>query len=279
MDLLGLETFCAVVDEGGVLAASRTLHTVQSNVTTRIKRLEEELGAKVFFRKGRGLSLTPAGRVLLDYARKMLQLERQAVQAVKQLADEAGEVRIGTMESFAAVRLPDLLLRLRQQCPKVETRIQTDTSESLIRKVLSHELDCAYIGGSFEHDDLICTEVATEQLVLVKSKTLHCMNTLIVFREGCAYRERAHRWQRTYGTSFDLMEMGTLEGILGCVAFGLGVTLMPVSVVEKSQHREQLIYEEIDQQFACIPTLLIRHKRLSRLLGVEVLRQPLGVLN
>ena len=51
MDILGLLTFTAVVDEGGVLAASKVLHTVQSNVTTRIKRLEEEVGADLFYRK------------------------------------------------------------------------------------------------------------------------------------------------------------------------------------------------------------------------------------
>ena len=72
MELVALRTFQAVVEEGGILAASRKLNTVQSNVTGRIRRLEEELGAELFFRKGRGLELAPSGKVLLDYARRKL---------------------------------------------------------------------------------------------------------------------------------------------------------------------------------------------------------------
>ena len=68
MELIALRTFQAVVEEGGILAASRKLNTVQSNVTSRIRRLEEELGAELFFRKGRGLELAPPGRVQIGRA-------------------------------------------------------------------------------------------------------------------------------------------------------------------------------------------------------------------
>ena len=63
MELQSLRTFQTVVEEGGILSASRKLNTVQSNVTTRIKRLEKEVGAALFYRKGRGLQLAPSGRV------------------------------------------------------------------------------------------------------------------------------------------------------------------------------------------------------------------------
>ncbi|SIS54187.1 LysR family transcriptional regulator [Neptunomonas antarctica] len=273
MELLGLATFRAVVDEGGVLAASKILHTVQSNVTTRIKRLEEEVGADLFVRSGRSLSLTPAGRVLLKYARQMLQLERQARLAVKQVMDQGGEVRIGTMESFAAIRLPYMLLRLHQACPSIEVKVQTDTSHALIQAVLKHELDCAFIGGPFDHPDLVTQAVAYEELVAVKSKVIQRSDTLIVFREGCTYRERALQWQRQHVSQFDVMEMGTLEGILGCVAFGLGVTLMPRSVIEQSQYRDRLVCVELVSELAIIPTLLIRHKNLPILPGMDVLAE------
>ena len=84
MEILALKTFLAVVEEGGILSASKKLNTVQSNVTSRIHRLEEELSVDLFFRKGRGLELAPAGRVLVEYAQKMLYLEKQACNAVSQ---------------------------------------------------------------------------------------------------------------------------------------------------------------------------------------------------
>ena len=105
MELVALRTFQAVVEEGGILAASRKLNTVQSNVTGRIRRLEEELGTDLFFRKGRGLELAPSGRVLLDYARRMLLLERQTSAAVRLVGESVGELRIGAMETFAALHL------------------------------------------------------------------------------------------------------------------------------------------------------------------------------
>ncbi|WP_341647996.1 LysR family transcriptional regulator [Thauera humireducens] len=132
MELLALRTFEAVVDEGGILAASRKLNTVQSNVTARIRRLEEELGTELFFRSGRGVELAPAGRVLLDYARRMLNLERQTVAAVRHAGDEAGELRIGSMETFAALHLPSALSELRATHPALELRVRADTSATLV---------------------------------------------------------------------------------------------------------------------------------------------------
>ena len=83
MELISLKTFKTVAEHGGVLAASKLLHTVQSNITARIKRLEEELDTALFYRKGRKLELTPAGTTLLEYANKLIQLEQQAGIAVR----------------------------------------------------------------------------------------------------------------------------------------------------------------------------------------------------
>lgn len=154
MELLALKTFHAVVETGGILAASRRLNTVQSNVTTRIRRLEEELGSELFFRRGRGLELAPAGRVLLECAARMLQLEKQTCAAVRQVGQNSGEVRIGTMETFAAVHLAEALKRLRAEHPGLELKVYTKTSARLIEQVAAHKLDCAFVGGEVEHPDL-----------------------------------------------------------------------------------------------------------------------------
>ena len=115
MELVALRTFQSVVEEGGILAASKKLNTVQSNVTGRISKMEEELGTELFLRKGRGLELAPSGRVLLDYARRMLQLEQQTTAAVRQVGESSGELRIGAMETFAALHLPTALKAVRRE--------------------------------------------------------------------------------------------------------------------------------------------------------------------
>lgn len=260
MELVALRTFQAVVEEGGILAASRKLNTVQSNVTSRIRRLEEELGAELFFRKGRGLELAPSGRVLLDYARRMLALERETSTAVKQAGEAAGELRIGAMETFAALHLPNALKTVCAAHPRVELRVFTDTSARLIERVLAHKLDCAFVAGPVIHPELDFDELVVEELVQVHARGADPVRQpLILFREGCAYRSRALAWQRAIGHALaDVMEFGTLEGILGCVAVGLGWTLMPRRVVEQSPHATELVVEAVPAEIGRVPTGMVR---------------------
>lgn len=259
MELVALRTFQAVVEEGGILAASRKLNTVQSNVTGRIRRLEEELGTELFFRKGRGIELAPSGRVLLDYARRMLLLERQTSAAVRQVGESVGELRIGAMETFAALHLPTALKAVRQAHPRIELRVSTDTSAALMDKVLAHKLDCAFIAGPVVHPDLEFSELVVEELVQVCALGASpVLQPLILFREGCAYRTRALAWQRATGhAAADAMEFGTLEGILGCVAVGLGWTLMPRRVIEQSPHGADLVMQTVPDDIGRVPTGMI----------------------
>ncbi len=260
MELLALKTFQAVVEEGGILAASRRLNTVQSNVTGRIRRLEEELGTDLFFRKGRNLELAPSGKVLLDYTRRMLMLERQTAAAVRQVGENVGELRIGAMETFAALHLPRALKAVRSQHPGMELRVSTDTSAALADKVIHHKLDCAFIAGPVNHPELIFEQLVVEELVLVHAAGVDPVNLpLILFREGCAYRARALSWQRMQGHAVaDAMEFGTLEGILGCVSVGLGWTLMPRRVVEQSLHAADLVQHDVPPEISQVPTGMIR---------------------
>jgi len=272
MELLSLKTFKAVVDHGGVQAASKALHTVQSNVTARIKRLEEELGSPLFYRKGRGLELTPAGNTLLEYAAQLLQLEQQAGMAVKQVGEATGEIRIGSMESFAAARLPGLLQALRKSHPNLMPKVTTETSGALVQKVLDYKLDCAFVGGPVEHPDLICKEVLVEELVLASAKNIEVPDTLIMFRSGCAYRDIALSWLRDAGrVDTQVLDMGTQEGILGCVAVGLGFTLLPRKVAEDSRYVNDLNLEILDDHYSKVPTLMITHKGAMVMTGLETL--------
>src|SRR5687768_13056689 len=101
MDFTSLQIFKAVVDEGGIIAAARKLHRVQSSVTVRIKQLEDALGVALFIRQKRRLIMSPAGETFLGYVEQLLRLSEQARQAV--LGDvPRGVMRLGTLESTAA---------------------------------------------------------------------------------------------------------------------------------------------------------------------------------
>lgn len=272
MELVALRTFKTVVDEGGVLAAARKLNTVQSNVTSRIRRLEEELGTELFIRQGRGLALAPPGRVLLEYAEKLLHLERQTSAAVRQVGDGTGELRIGSMETFAALHLPHALKELRRRHPGIELRIATDTSAALADKLLCHKLDCAFVAGPVDHPDLHVEPMLEEELVQLRAREPAPHQPLILFREGCAYRARALEWQRRIGQPVsDVMELGTLDGILGCVSVGLGWSLLPRRVVEQSVHAASLEIRAVPAAFGRVPTLMARHREAAPLAAMHTL--------
>lgn len=275
MELLTLKTFIAVVEEGGILAASRKLNTVQSNVTTRIRRLEEELNSALFFRRGRGLELSPSGKVLLDYAQRMMTLEAQAENAMRMVGQSVGALRIGSMETFAAVRLPPALKQLRTMHSGLDLSVETSTSSELLEKVLAFKLDCAFVGGAVEHKELKSEQILVEELVLIRSKSHpDAKNTLILFREGCAYRAKALNWRRECGQQIgDIMELGTLEGILGCVAVGLGCTLMPRAVALHSRYAEDLKIETLPAHLALIPTVMVSHRDTPPLACLNTLAQ------
>jgi DNA-binding transcriptional LysR family regulator len=260
MELLTLRTFLTVVEEGGVLAASRKLNTVQSNVTSRVQRLEEELGVELFFRTGRGLELTPSGRVLLDYARRLLLLEQQTVSAIRLAGENVGDLRIGTTETFAFMYLPTALLALRKKHPALGLRIHTDTGSALVEKVLAHNIDCALTSGPVSHPDLVFDELVVEDLVQVSAtKSDPVQLPAILFRDGCAYRARALAWQRAIGhATADIMEFGTLDGILGCVSAGLGWTLLPQRVIERSPYSASLTTKPIPADIGRVPTGIVR---------------------
>lgn len=124
MDLSALNIFRAVVRENGVTRAAAKLNRVQSNVTTRIRQLEETLGTDLFIRDGRRLVLTPAGETLLPYAERLLALAEEARHAVSENRPQ-GRLRLGTMESTAASRLPRVLAAYHQRWPQVTLELTT----------------------------------------------------------------------------------------------------------------------------------------------------------
>jgi len=264
MDLIALKTFKTVVEEGSMLLAAKKLHTVQSNITTRIKKLEESLATQLFFRDGKNIQVTPSGRSLLGYANQILQLEQQAISNVAAVGSSAGEIKLGAMEVFASFRLFEPLKQIRAAFPEVKFNIATETSSELVNKVLTHQLDAAFVGGTLNHAELNIKEVVIEELVLVKASeaTNTSQHSMIVFKQGCAYRASALNWLTESGNqNIEIMELNTLDGILGCVALGLGMTIMPLSLITHSRHYSQLQYEKLPKHIAYIPTQLITHKK------------------
>ena len=260
MELTSLRVAVAVAEVGSFSRAAKSLHYVQSNITAHIKKLESELGVVLFERQARGMVPTAAGQMLVSYARQLLQLENQARDAVRDSGGARGRLRIGSMETTMAVRLPPVLKALHQRYPEADIVIHTGRSEQLIEQLLNYELDCAFVGGQLAHPDLQVSETFPEELVLLtpSNADTRAASTLLVFREGCHYRRMAEQWIRETGClPFKTMEYGALEGIIGCVDAGLGCTLLPRSVVENRQFGGDYIITEVPEHLARATTQLV----------------------
>jgi DNA-binding transcriptional LysR family regulator len=268
MEMRQLKIFCAVAEHGSFTAAAESVHTVQSNVTMRVKELEAELGQPLFIRRKSGVVLTPAGQTFLSYARRILQLTDESRNALLDTATPGGTLRLGSMETTAAIRLPQVLAKYRERYPQVQISLLTGTTAELIKAVENHRLDGAFVGGLHQNPLLAQDEVFREELVLVSSCEFDSLDdliqvmpqqTVLVFRTGCFYRSTLEHWFYQVGlVPNQVMELGTLDGILSCVAAGMGVTLLPKAVAQSYESRQAIRYHGLPREFANVKTALIR---------------------
>jgi DNA-binding transcriptional LysR family regulator len=176
------------------------------------------------------------------------------------------------METTAAVRLPSVLARYHAAYPSVQLALRTGPTASLVAAVLDGELEAAFVAGPIDHPDLAVETAFEEELVLVTSDcwtslaalragTPESGPTALSFRTGCSYRQRLDQALAALGWPCPMrLEFGTLDGILGCVSGGMGVTLLPRAVVERSGWTASVRAHTLDKVHRDIKTLLIRRR-------------------
>lgn len=239
LDLDSLEIFRTVVQEGGIIRAAGKLGRVQSNVTTRIKQLEQRLGHALFRRQGRSIVLSPEGELLLSYTQRLFRLADEAESRLKQGAP-MGVLRIGALESTAGSRLAPILSRYHRLHPGVVVELATGTTGALVRRVASFELEAAFVSEPFTAPGLSSLKVFDEELVLVTARDLPAVRraadlaglTLIAFAHGCSYRKRLEDW---LGASAVMpartLEFASYQAMIACVAAGTGFAVVPRSLL------------------------------------------------
>jgi DNA-binding transcriptional LysR family regulator len=272
MELSDFLTFSAVARTGGITRAAAELNTVQSNVTQRIKAMEAEIGTALFERRSRGMTLTGAGRRLLPYAQQMAALSREAVLAARDDGVPKGPLAIGSMETTAAVRLPSLLAEFHRRFPAVRLSLRTAPTADLVAAVLDGSLDGAFVAGPIDHAELSAVTAFREELVLVTARrwsnlaalragTPESGPTALVFRSGCTYRQRLEQLFSEFGwPSAARFELGTLDGMIGCVAADMGVTLLPRAVAGRSDLSDSITLHTLKPARSRVDTLFIQRR-------------------
>lgn len=251
MTIIQLETFLKIAELKSFSLTANDLGYAQSTVTMQIKQLEEELGTELFNRLGKTISLTPSGERLVDYAKKLLQIEREIYMEVPDSEEPSGILKIGVSESLCYNRCPQILMKYTKAFPKVDIRLQFISHDSFPELLKKGELDIVYtLNPLIEDENLSLLYKHSETLgfyvnpnhELAKKKKVREENlvgeSLLLTSHSCSFRNMLLTDFSRKGIEPKIALETTSKGILKQFAIsGLGIAFMPdMTVIEEVEN-------------------------------------------
>lgn len=272
MNVNDLRLFQAVAAHGSFTKAAEVMFTVQSNVTARIKALEEEFGSQLLARTSRKVTLTDAGEKLIYYSKQITHLVEEAKKELSTQDQVIGQLTIGCIETTLALRVPGMITTFSETYPDVEIEFKSDNSPNLIHDVLHHRLDAAFVSAPIDAPELEQHFVSKDKLVLVTAantdlKTALAAKTVrtVVFDQGCSYRARLESWFSSKGISrYKCTVVNTMEGIVNFVEAGVGMTILPEDLIKRFYARRKLNTFPLGRELSSISTVLIFRKGIPQ---------------
>lgn len=270
MDLQTIRFFVASADAGSFSAAAENLHYAQSNLSNRIKQLEDELGEPLFYRYKRGVSLTAKGKVFYDYAVQVIKLSEEAVTVIRDMDHARGKLTLGSLEATALGDLPGVLSAYHKKYPDVSLALQTDMNDVFLPQVLNRKLDGAFVSGPVAHPELEERFFKTEELILVGSandraesaENILSQAPLITFPEGSAFRRRLELLLSSKGFPYidRLTVLNSLGAMVTNICAGIGFGYLPRSIVQMYIDRGIMTEYPLDDPYASLNVVFIYRK-------------------
>ena len=254
MDARQLEIFVKVAELGSFSKAAEALFLTQPTVSEHIRGLEEELGVRLLDRLGRGAAPTKAGQLLLGYARRILELHREARQALDQFQGRmSGELVVAASTIPGEYVLPALIGRFKEKYPDIAISLLIGDTQRVVEWVLEGRAELAVAGAQIDHRALEYRELMPDELVLVvsaahpwhgkKTATLEEVRAepLIVRERGSGSRHALEKALAEVGLDLSdfrvVGEMGSTQAIKQGVKAGVGISLISKrAVAEECQH-------------------------------------------
>lgn len=273
MNINDLKLFEAVAIHGNFTKAAESMFTVQSNVTARIKSLEEEFGATLFARTSRKVELTSAGKSLLNYSKQVINLIEEAKLSVRKSNIVNGQLKIGFLETTMALKGPDLINEFSDKFPLVDLELTSSMRDRLINDVLNYKLDAAFIPAPIHHEELEQIHVTNENIVAVTSLDFKSLDEIlkqtlvkaIVFDQGCFFRARLETWLVNHGIlNYHKTVINSVEGVVNFIESGIGFSFLPSDIVSKFYKHRKIKTFTLPKEIGDTKTVLIyRNNNLS----------------
>jgi DNA-binding transcriptional LysR family regulator len=250
-----LQIFKAIVDVGSFTGAGELLGISQSAISAQIRTLEEELGVPLLVRLGRSTRMTPAGEVFLRCAQQVLdKLEETRRFLEDHGRGRAGAVRIGAPEPLCNYVLPEILVELKRQFPRIEARVTSGHTAATLARLGAGEIDVALLPLPVDADKLRLVEVGRDELVAIvppghRWAAMPFVTARDFEREELLVYDRAS--QITDLTLEFLLQEGVfpriamevdhLEALKDLVERGVGIAVMPIWAAERQFERGALV--------------------------------------
>lgn len=231
IDAEQLRTFIAIVETGSFTKAAEVVHKTQSAVSMQMKRLEERLDRPIFARDGRASKLTEDGERLLDYARRIIKLNVEALAAFDD-AKLSGRVRLGMPDDYADRYLPEIMARFSRAYPGVELTVVCEPSIELVDLIDANELDLAIVTDCGTPR---ASETFRRERLLWVTSNRHSTHLeeplpLALGRPTCGWRRAAIDCLETVGRPHRILYTSPNAGaVAAAVLSGLAVSVFPES--------------------------------------------------
>lgn len=231
LDMDVLRSFVTAFELGSFAKAAEKLGRSQSALSTQLRKLEDQLGQSLVQKSGRGLTLTPTGENLFSYAKRILELNDEAVETVRG-AEVEGWVRLGLPQDFAESWLPAILSRFARAHPKVRVEVRAERNANLLEKIVKGELDLALAWGAGD-DTRYATKVADLPITWVGRADWPGVRSfggaplpLVAFEQPCIFRTAGTASLDAAAIPWQLVFISaSLAGVWAAAEAGLGITL------------------------------------------------------
>src|ERR1700691_2513502 len=248
MEFHQLRYVCAIADTGNFSRAAERCQIAQPSLSQQVLKLEEELGTKLFDRLPRSIRLTEAGRAFIPRARTILeQMEAARSTAADQNTDFRGSVAVGVIPTVAPYLMPTYTARFAKKYPDAKLRIVEETTSVLVEGLRDLSIDVAILALPLRHKDLELFPVRTEPLfaalrrnhprATAKSLALKDLRgeSFVMLRDGHCFRDLSiDTCTRARITPHIAFESGQFSSLLGMVAAGVGISLVPEMAVDRN---------------------------------------------
>jgi len=274
MDFKQLKTFLKIVDLNSFTAAASALGYAQSTVTTQIKMLEEELHTPLFERIGKNISLTSDGRLLVPYARQIMQIERSIFNDLSPTTNLSGHIVIGAAESLCNLLVPKILRQYKTIYPNVNIEIKFGNSNIFPELLKRGEIDIAFsIGKKIDGNEFISYIQRNERMCLLvnsqhplsHSKQISLEHIiqypLLLTSRSCAYRAALTQMIQEKSLPMNIaLETGNVQALKQFATSGIGVTFLPFVAVEDSIMSGELVELDWSKNDFGIYSEVVYHK-------------------